>query len=127
MIFLHIVLWYFAVVLLFLFGEEVGGVDLLQKGIALVLLIRQNTPDGRTAPVLFAAGRRNAKLCQFFRHFAAGIAIQKQLVNQLNCLCLFLIDHKVSIGSTVITKEPAERHGYLAIRKTLTLSPCGIL
>ena len=38
----HIVLGYFAVVLELLFGEEVGGVALLQQGVAFVFFVGEN-------------------------------------------------------------------------------------
>ena len=56
MVIFDIVLWDFALVGLFLLGQEVDCEGLLQQCIALVLFIREDTLDVAGVPVIFAAG-----------------------------------------------------------------------
>ena len=68
MIVLHIVLRNLSVVLDFLLGKEIFGVDLLQKGVAFVLLVREDALDRRCRPGLFLSGRRDALGSQHLRN-----------------------------------------------------------
>ena len=56
----------------------------------------------------------------------AGQPVQKQLVNQLDGLRLFLIDHKAAVRPPVIAQEPLVSHTCLAIGKPFPLSPGGV-
>lgn len=50
-----VVLWDFTLVVLFLLGQEVHGVCLLEQGVALVLLVRQDAADVAGVPVVLPA------------------------------------------------------------------------
>ena len=56
----HIVLRNLALVDLFLLGEEVDCVGLLQEGVALVLFVREDAADVACVPLRLAAGRWDA-------------------------------------------------------------------
>ena len=60
----HVVLWNLAFVDLCLFGQEIHGIRLLQQGIALVLLIREDALDSGLAPLALACRCRDAFIGQ---------------------------------------------------------------
>ena len=61
---LHVVLRYLALIGFHLLGQEVLAEGLLQQGIALVLLVRQDALDGGLAPLVLACRCRDAFVCQ---------------------------------------------------------------
>ena len=68
MIVFHIVLRNMPIVLDFLFGKEIFGVDLLKKGVAFVLFVREDALDSRCRPSLFLSRCRDALGSQRFRN-----------------------------------------------------------
>ena len=56
----YVVLGYLAFVLLFLFAQEVRGINLLEQRVASIFLVRQNAPDAAGIPFFFSAGCRDS-------------------------------------------------------------------
>lgn len=57
---------------------------------------------------------------------AVTFAEQPQAIDQLNNLCLLFVDCRITVLSTVISKEAGIRSGVFAVRETLPLTPCNI-
>lgn len=127
MIVFDIVLRDFALVGLFLLGQEVDREGLLQQRIALVLLVCENAFDVAGVPVVLAAGRRNAFFGQRPGNLEWRLALQEHSVDALDQLGLFWVYHEVVVRPHVVAQKSLERNRDLAVCKPLPLAPCAVL
>ena len=127
MISLHIVLRDFALVDLFLLGEEIHRIALLQERIALVLLVGENAANCPCVPFVFAARRLDAVGSQPGGNAVRRHALQEHTVDAADDDRLVLIQDEIAIGTPVVAKKPLEGYGDLAVCKPLSLSPGTVL
>ena len=127
MVALHIILWYFALVLLGLFLQIIHREFLLEQGITLVLLIGKHPADGCSVPLVFTAWGLDTHLRKFRRYAVGCHAFKESSEYQLYDFRLFLVDHDVPIRSLLKTKHTGVGEADLSVSKTLSVSPCDIL
>ena len=104
---LHIVLLDFPVVLLDLFGQEIGGVGLLEQSVALVLLILEDAHNGGNAPPFFTGRGRNTLPGQIVCNRADGLSAQIEGVDFANDFRLFLHDPQGAVPAILIAQKMA--------------------
>ena len=98
----HIVLRHFPFIRLRFFGQEVDGEPLLQQGIALVFLIRQDALYRPRIPAfLFRRGFQPSG-SQLPGNGVEGIPVQEQTINQFHRPGLFPVDGQIPIRPFVI-------------------------
>ena len=127
MVIFHIVLRDFALIDFGLLSQEIHGVGLLQKRIALVFLVAENAADGRNAPFFLAAGSRNTVSGQFSGNAVVAHSLQEHGVDLLDDDGLLWVDHQVSVRPTVVTEETVKRNSDLTVCKALSLAPRAVL
>ena len=123
MVALHIILRNLSLILLFLFGEEIRGVEFLQERIAFVLFVGKDGFHHCLAPYLFAARRWYAFSRQNFGYLVRRPALKEKPVDFPYNFRLFLIDDKVPVLSPVIAEEPSERNRDLTVCEPLPHAP----
>ena len=119
----HIVLRNFTLIDLFLLGEEVNRIGLLQERIALVFLIGKDAADGSGIPFIFATRRLDPVGGKLGGDAIGRHSLQEHTVDASDNDRLFGIQHQVAVRATVITQEPLERYGDLTVCKPFPLTP----
>lgn len=127
MVTFHIVLRYLALVDLFLLGEEIHRVALLQKRIAFVFLIGEDAANSSRIPFILAARRFNAVSGEPGGNAVRRHALQEHTVNAADDDRLVLIQDEIAIGTPVVAKKSLEGYGDLAVCEPLSLSPGAVL
>ena len=127
MVALHIVLRNFALILLHLFLQEIHRELLLQKGIALVLLVREHPAHRLLVPHVLACGRFDAPPCQFRGDGVGRHALKEQTENQPHGFRLLRVHHNLArLLVLVQAEEAAVGEADLAVREPLPLPPCDV-
>ena len=122
----HIVLRHFPFIRFRFFGQEVDGEPLLQQGIALVFLIRQDALYRPRIPAfLFRRGFQPSG-SQLPGNGVEGIPVQEQTVNQFHRPGLFPVDYQIAIRPFVIAQEMPVGNTHLAISKSFPVAPCHV-
>ena len=91
MVFLHVILGDFAVVVLSLLLQEVRGVLFLEECIPTVLLIGKDRFHRADVPSVLAGRRLDLPAFQFFCDGVKGKTADEKPINQPNRGCLFLV------------------------------------
>ena len=119
----HIVLRHFPFIRFRFFGQEVDGEPLLQQGIALVFLIRQDALYRPRIPAfLFRRGFQPSG-SQLPGNGVEGIPVQEQAVNQFHRPGLFPVDGQIPIRPFVIAEKMPVGNTHLAISEPLPMAP----
>lgn len=119
----HIVLRHFPFIRFRFFGQEVDGEPLLQQGIALVFLIRQDALYRPRIPAfLFRRGFQPSG-SQLPGNGVEGIPVQEQTVNQFHRPGLFPVDGQITIRPFVIAPKIPVGNTHLAISEPLPMAP----
>jgi len=124
---LHVVLRDLTLIGSHLLGQEVLAEGLLQQGIALVLLVRQDALDGGLAPLVFACRCRDAFVGQRLGDAVRRHALEEHAVDAFDHLGLLRVDYQIPIFASVVAEEPFEWDCDLAVCKTLSLAPRAVL
>ena len=124
---LHVVLRDLTLIGFHLLGQEVLAEGLLQQGISLVLLVRQDALDGGLAPLVLACRCRDTFVGQRLGNAVRRHAFEEHAVDAFDHLGLLRVDHQIPVLASVVAEEPFERDRDLAICKTLSLAPCAVL
>ena len=119
----HIVPRHFPFIRFRFFGQEVDGEPLLQQGIALVFLIRQDALYRPRIPAfLFRRGFQPSG-SQLPGNGVEGIPVQEQTVNQFHRPGLFLVDGQIPIQPFVIAQKMPVGNTHLAVSEPLPMTP----
>ena len=119
----HIVLRHFPFIRFRFFGQEVDGEPLLQQGIALVFLIRQDALYRPRIPAfLFRRGFQPSG-SQLHGNGVEGIPVQEQTVNQFHRPSLFPVDGQITILPFVIVQKMPVENTHLVISEPLPMAP----
>ena len=124
---LHVVLRDLTLIGSHLLGQEVLAEGLLQQGIALVLLVRQDALDGGLASLVLACRCRDAFVGQRLGDAVRRHALEEHAVDAFDHLGLLRVDYQIPIFASVVAEEPFEWDCDLAVCKTLSLAPCAVL
>ena len=102
---LNIDLCYFPVIFYLTLGKEISRISLLQKRIAHMLFLFQDTHDCAWIPFCLPQTSRNFLFRQFLCNLCRIDSDKEVPVYPSHCLCLFLIDDKLPVLILIVSEE----------------------
>lgn len=126
MVVFDIVFGAFAVVSLFLFGDTINGVGLIDYRIAHISLFSENGMQRTVSPLFFSTGSQNVIAFQLANDCLVTVACEKPLIYVLNRFGFFGNNFRFAVISFAISEEIFVVEGYVALAGGLFLAPLDV-